>query len=96
MKALKKKCFYSLRESHNTALKSLSQLGEKGLIKLREIAFNNNIPMKTRWKSFMVLAELQGKKNASADVEQALSSDVLVYEECRSYGIPIRQSTSDQ
>lgn len=67
------KIFLNLREDRPIAVQEMSRLGKNGLEELRKISFNEQIPMKTRWKSFMVLTELQGKK-ALSDIGKALKS----------------------
>lgn len=54
---------YSLRNPHAIALQDLKTLGVKAQERLKEMAFNEKWPLKTRWKAFMVFTHVKGKKS---------------------------------
>lgn len=65
---------YSLREPHRSAVQSLKNIGPQGLKRLKEIAFDERMPMKTRWNSFMALTQIEGVKSIG-NIQQALSHE---------------------
>ena len=67
------KIFESLRLPHELAVQSIRQMPEMGLASLKEVAFSKHWPLKTRWKSFMVMTEIQGKKSVP-EIKRALQS----------------------
>lgn len=64
----------SLRVPHKHALQSLKALGGDSTQRLKEIAFDEKIPMGTRWNAFMVLTQLD-KTKSWAHIHQALHSE---------------------
>ena len=63
--SLKKEVLRSLRLPHRFAMENLSQWGSGVYGPLRTLAFDEKIPMKTRWKSFMLYTQLKGEKSIS-------------------------------
>ena len=71
LKHLEEEIFHSLRLPHTLAIENLSQWGVKTYGPLKTLAFNEKIPMRTRWKSFMVYTQLAGS-NSFQVINQAL------------------------
>ncbi len=63
LKRLKEEIVYSLRLPHRLARENLSQWGTGVYGPLRTLAFDEKIPMRTRWKSFMLYTQLAGAKS---------------------------------
>lgn len=63
LKRLKEEIVYSLRLPHRLARENLSHWGIGVYGPLRTLAFDEKIPMRTRWKSFMLYTQLAGVKS---------------------------------
>jgi hypothetical protein len=63
----------ALRLPHNQALSSVRSLGSGAVEPLKKVAFNEKLPMGTRWKAFMVVVEIE-KSKSLAFVDEALKS----------------------
>ena len=71
---LEEEIFYSLRLPHNLAVENLSKWGKEVHDPLKGLAFNEKMPMRTRWKSFMVYIKLAGFESVPS-VKQALEDN---------------------
>lgn len=63
----------ALRQPHEVAIQTIKNTSSQGLLTLQEMAFNDKWPMKTRWKSFMLLTQIKGKKSIP-QIKKALLS----------------------
>ncbi len=68
---LEREIVHSLRLPHDLARKDLSPWGSRVYGPLKSLAFNEKIPMRTRWKSFMVYTQMAGGSSLPI-VNQAL------------------------
>lgn len=69
------KIILELRKPHELAVKNLEVLGTSTYSDLKKIAFAERFPMKTRWRSFMALTSLKGKKSLP-EIKKALTHSV--------------------
>ena len=62
-----------LHGPHSIAKKEIFSLGPKGYIALHSITFDSHNSMKTRWKAFMIMTSIGGKKSLP-EIKKALYS----------------------
>ncbi len=82
----------ALREPHTIAINRIKNVGSEGHSRLMQLAFSDKWPMKTRWKSFMLLTLSQG--NQSLPVIKKALLDKVWY--MRSAGLTALQSIEPQ
>lgn len=61
----------SLRESHENAVSSLRSQSRQAHGPLRDLAFDEKMPLNTRWRAFMTLTDLEPEQSLP-DIEKAL------------------------
>ena len=65
---------FALRQPHEISVQTIKNArNDKNLQTLERMAFNDKWPLKTRWKSFMILTEIKGAKSLS-QIKRALLS----------------------
>lgn len=82
----------AMREPHQVGLKTIKTIGPQSYSMLEDLAFNEKWPMQTRWKSFMLLTQAQGKASLPL-VKKALLSKVWYM---RSAGLTALQDLDPQ
>lgn len=68
------KVIESLRGPHEVAVNQVRAMGGSAIEKLKQVSFDNKLPIKTRWRAFMVFTDVAGVQSLP-QVKQALVSD---------------------
>ncbi len=72
-RAIPEKVLMSLRESHQDAVNIIRAEESISYQPLKQIAFDEKMPLKTRWKSLMLLSEVYGSKSLK-DLQSAIDN----------------------